>query len=96
METETKKIKQFLKKNIGKPFTSLGIFDESDGTYLQDDKVVNSFLVRFIKTNIAQNITTSEIGKYLYNKCNDILHAHDFWTTKRKRVAFWYSWKDQI
>lgn len=96
MNTAYSEIRKFLKRNFGKPFTDISIIDESGGRYLKDDKVVNSFLVRYIKINIAKTLNTGEIGKYLYDDCKEFLYAHDFWTTKRQRVAFWYSWADEI
>lgn len=91
--SELAAIRTFLQKNSGVSFTELGIQDESEGKWVKDDQVLNRYLARFIKVKVAPNASTGDIGDYLYHQCEDLLEHCGFWTTKKGKTAFWYSWK---
>lgn len=92
MKNDYAKIREFLHERQGSPFDILGIPDESNGRWVRDDQILNKFLVRFLKINIAPSYSTGEIGKYLYTHCSDLLTSHSFWRTQKGQVCFMYSW----
>lgn len=93
MQEQKKRIRAFLKKNSGQSFTKLGVKDESNGKWVRENEILNINLVRHLKQFVVPAMATGVIGEFLYHDCRDLLNANRFWTTKKERIAFWYSWR---
>jgi len=87
------KIRSYLKRNNGKYFTTLGIFDESLGRWVKNFKILNKHFVRHLKVELELKESSGQIAKFLYHDCKDLIDAHGFWTNHQDQKVFYYSWK---
>jgi len=95
MTNDEAKIRSFLQEYYGRSFTEFITEDESVGRWVKNDKVVNSFLVRYLKCHIVPEMETGMIGDFLYRDCSDIIRSYDHWTTKEGKNTFWYAWQSE-
>lgn len=84
--------RDYLTTHFGADFCTMGVLDESEGRYVRRDKILNKFLVRHLKLTLKLEVTNGEIGRFLYERCRDLLQASDFWTSGRGQVVFFYGW----
>jgi len=63
---------------------------------VQSNQIANRFLIRHLHVNVAPELSTSDIGSYVYHQCSDIIQASGFWTTKQGHVSFFYSWNQNL